>query len=142
MRDPGDPHRPRSGPRPVAGRRRPAADGFPEASRRVYEHAPSGGVKKRKRKSIPYGTKLAVKLTLRERDLIVDETFCDSGFAKLAVVDVAEIRVELPLEDIEEIQGSVAAAANPMKKSQLRQELDRLFEKLQVFLDTYDDQKE
>jgi len=40
-----------------------------------------------KRKKIPYGTKLPVKLTIRERDLIRDETFCDPEFAKVAVVD-------------------------------------------------------
>ena len=38
------------------------------------------------RKIIPYGTKLPVKLTLRERELIRDETFCDPDFAKCAVV--------------------------------------------------------
>lgn len=34
------------------------------------------------RKRIPYGTKLPVTLTMRERDLIRDETFCDPDFAK------------------------------------------------------------
>lgn len=93
-----------------------------------------------KRKTILHGTKLPVRLTRRERDLIIDETFCDPGFARLAVVDGEGIRVELPLEDVDEIQGYVAAAANHTKKSKFRKELDRLFEKLQVFLDTYKDQ--
>ncbi|TKB77714.1 MAG: hypothetical protein E8D45_05280, partial [Nitrospira sp.] len=39
------------------------------------------------RKTIPYGTKLPVTLTLRERDLIRDQTLCDPDFAKCAVVD-------------------------------------------------------
>lgn len=94
------------------------------------------------RKTIPEGTKLPVTLTLRERDLIRDETYCDPDFAKCAVVDGGGIRVELSLDEIEEIQGYVAAEANHTKNSKLRKELNRLFDKLQVFLDTYDDQSE
>jgi len=94
------------------------------------------------RKAIPYGTKLPVTLTLRERDLIRTETFCDPDFAKCAVVDATGIRVDLSLDEIEEIQGYAAAEANHTKNFKLRKELNRLFEKLQVFLDTYDDQGE
>jgi hypothetical protein len=83
-----------------------------------------------------------VKLTLRERDLIRDETFCDPHFAEFAVVDGNGISVELSLDEIEEIQGYVAAEANHTKKPKLENELYRLFDKLQVFLDTYDDQDE
>jgi hypothetical protein len=92
------------------------------------------------RKSIPSGTKLPVTLTLRERDLIRDETYCDPDFAKCAVVDGAGIRVELSLDEIEEILGYVAATANHTKNAKLRKELNRLFDKLQVFLGTYDEQ--
>ncbi|MGH7183952.1 MAG: hypothetical protein ACREJN_18520 [Nitrospiraceae bacterium] len=94
------------------------------------------------RQAIPQGTTLPITLTLRERDLIRNETFCDPDFAKCAVVDGTGIRVDLSLDDIEEIQGYVAAEANNAKNSTRRKELDRLFDKLQVFLDTYDDQSE
>lgn len=94
------------------------------------------------RKRIPYGTKLPVTLTLRERDIIRDETFCDPNFAKCAVVEGTGIRVELSLDEIEEIQGYVAAEANHTTNTKRRKELDRLFTKLQDFLDTYDDQSE
>jgi hypothetical protein len=93
-----------------------------------------------KRKSIPYGTKLPVKLTLSERDLICDETFCDPKYVQLAVVVGKGIQVDLSLDDIEDLQGYVAAAANHTENSKLEQELDRLSDKLQVYLDTYDDQ--
>jgi len=94
------------------------------------------------RTTIPYGRKLPVTLTLRERDLIRDETFCDPGFAKCAVVEGTGIKVELSLDEIEELQGYVAAEANHTNNAKLRKELDRLFAKFQVFLDTYDDQGE
>ena len=95
-----------------------------------------------KRKKIPYGTKLPVKLTLRERDLIRDETFCDPDFAKSAIVDAKGVRLDLSLDDIEEIQGYIAAEANHTENSILEKKLDSLFDKLQVYLDTYDDQDE
>ncbi|MBE0448975.1 MAG: hypothetical protein IBX64_12950 [Actinobacteria bacterium] len=93
-----------------------------------------------KRKSIPYGTKLPVKLTLRERDLICDETFCDPRYTQVAIVDGTGIKVDLSLDDIEDIQGYVAAAANHTENHKLQKELDRLSDKLQAYLDAYDDQ--
>ena len=81
-------------------------------------------------------------LTLRERDLIRDETFCDPDFARFAVVEGKALRVNLSLDDIEEIQGYVAAEANHTKNKKLQKELDRLFANLQGYLDTYDDQDE
>jgi hypothetical protein len=95
-----------------------------------------------RRKQIPYGTKLPVKLTIRQRDLIRDETYCDPDFAAVAVADGRGIRVNLSLDEIEEIQGYVAAHANHCEDPKLRKELDALFGKLQKFLDTYDDQQE
>jgi hypothetical protein len=94
------------------------------------------------RTTIPYGSKLPVTLTLRERDLIRDETYCDPSFAKCAVVDGTGIKVELSLDDIEEIQGYVAAEANHTNNAKLRKELDRLFAKFQEYLDVYEDQGE
>lgn len=93
-----------------------------------------------KRKRIPYGTKLPVKLTIRERDLIINETFCNPEYIKLAVADGKGIKVDLSLDEIEDIQGYVAAEANHTENLKLQKELDRLSDKLQVYLDTYDDQ--
>lgn len=95
-----------------------------------------------KRKKIPYGTKLSVKLTLRERDIIRNETFCDPDFAKFSVVEDKGIKVDMSLDDIEEIQGYIAAEANHTENKKLQKELYHLFDKLQVFLDAYDDQDE
>lgn len=86
--------------------------------------------------------KVSVKLTLRERDLIRDYTFCDPDFAGLAIVRGKGVKVELSLDEIEEVQGYVAAEANHSKNSKLKKELDQLFGKFQVLLDTYDDQNE
>lgn len=95
-----------------------------------------------KQKKIPYGTKLPVNLTLRERDLIRDETFCDPAYTKLAVVDGKNFRLFLSLDDIEDIQGYIAAEANHTKNKKLQKEFYGLFDKLQAYLDSYYDQSE
>ena len=92
------------------------------------------------RKKIPYKSKIPVRLSLRERDLIREETFYDPNFAKQIEPDKKGIRLELTLDDIEEIQGYVAAEANHCEDPKLQRELDHLFDKFQVFLDSYDDQ--
>ena len=93
-----------------------------------------------KRKKIPYEAKIPVKLTIRERNVIRDETFCDPEFAKVAVVDGKSIQGELSLDELEEIQGHVAATANHTKNKKLKKELDILFDKLQTYLDKFDEQ--
>ncbi len=50
--------------------------------------------------------------------------------------------MDLSLDEIEDIQGYAAAEANHTKNSKRRNELDRLFDKLQEYLETYDDQSE
>ena len=94
------------------------------------------------KKRIPYGTKLPVKLTLQERDLIRNETLCNPDFARFAVIEGKGVILNLSLDDIEEIQGYIAAVANHTKSRKLQKNLARLFSKFQVYLDTYDDQSE
>ena len=93
------------------------------------------------RKKIPYNTKLPVKFTLAERDLIRNHTFYHPDFANLAMLEGKQIRSDMSLEDIEELQGYVAAEANHTPDSNLQTKLDRIFDKLQKFLDAYDDQE-
>jgi len=95
------------------------------------------------KKKISYETKLPVKFTMAERNLIREHTFYYPNFGNLAALEGIgkQIRVDMSLEDIEELQGYVAAEANHTSDSKLQTKLDRIFEKLQKFLDTYDDQE-
>lgn len=90
------------------------------------------------RKRIPYGTTLPVLLSSKELQDIRD-CFHD-GFGSQALVEGKRLRLELSLDDIEEAQGYVAAEANHTPEKKLQKRLDKLFEKLQTFLDRYDDQ--
>ena len=90
-----------------------------------------------KKKDLPYETKLPVKLTLRERDLIRSTMFLNPDFGKGGVVDGKCITVNLSLDEIGEIQGYIAAEANHTRNSKLERELDQLFDKLQALLDEH-----
>lgn len=73
---------------------------------------------------------IPVAMTIRERDLIRETIGCDSDFWKSAIVEGAEITVELSLDGIEEIQGCVAAEANHTTHAKRRKELACLVDSL------------
>ena len=92
-----------------------------------------------KKKDVRTETKIPVKLTLRERDLIRSGTFPDPDFGKGEVIEGGHITVDLSLDEIEEIQGYVAGDATHTNNARRERELDRLCDKLQVYLDRYED---
>lgn len=94
------------------------------------------------RKHIPYGTKLPVYLSKQELEDIRERSFADADFGLHATVEGKRLRLDLSLDDIEDIQGYVAAEANHTLDTKLRKRLDRLFDKFQKYLDEYDDQSE
>jgi hypothetical protein len=95
-----------------------------------------------RRKRIPYGTKLPVRFSQAELDDIREHTFADSDLVSYAIVEGKKLHVDLSLDDIDELQGFVAAEANHTGDAKLRKRLDKLFERLQQFLDKYNDQRD
>jgi hypothetical protein len=94
------------------------------------------------RKHIPYGTKLPVYFSQAELDDIRELTFVDTTLISHAVVELNRLKIELSLDDIEELQGYVAAEANHTRDAKLRKRLDKLFLRFQKYLDMYDDQSD
>ncbi len=92
------------------------------------------------KKTIPYGTKSSVPFTLDERELVQTHTFYDVSFGNMAVIQEGKIKVDLSLDDIEDLQGYIAAEANHTDDKKLQRKLDKLFDKLQYYMDKYDDQ--
>jgi hypothetical protein len=95
-----------------------------------------------KRKKIPYGSKLPVYFSKEELRLIRERTFVHPDFGRLAGAERGKLKLELSLDDIEEVQGYIAAEANHTKNRKVQRQLDSIDEKLQRFLDDYDDQGE
>jgi hypothetical protein len=92
-----------------------------------------------KRKKIPYGSRLPVILTLKERDIVRDMTVGAPNFGKIGLVEGKSIKIIMSLDEIEDIQGYVAAEANHTDNKILQKALKKISDKLQVFLDTYED---
>jgi len=92
------------------------------------------------RKKIPFGTKLAVSFAAGDVELIRKHTFADPRLVAPGVAKGGRVTVQLSLDDIEELQGYVAAEANHSKDRKLAKALYSVFNYLQTFLDTYDDQ--
>ena len=92
-------------------------------------------------KRIRNGTKLPMSFSSKELEDIRECVMIDEEFGRHAVVEGKRLRLDLSLDDIEEMQGHVAAEANHTRDAKQRQRLDKLFDKFQKFLDRYNDQE-
>jgi hypothetical protein len=94
-----------------------------------------------RRKPIPKGSTLPVLLTKNNVLDIREHTFANQDFLKASVVERnGSLRFDWSLEDIEIIQGYVAASANHTKDRKLERRLELIYSKLEVFLDSYVEQ--
>ena len=83
-----------------------------------------------------------VLLTPRERDLVIEETFAGPNLTKrlkLASVAGEKLAVRYTLDDLDELVGYIAAAANHTEDAKLRKALDALFVRLSKEMESYDD---
>ncbi len=96
-----------------------------------------------KRTKIGVDEKVAVELTLEQRDLILNHTLADPDLtAALGLIAVTGKRIVVgyTLSDIEELMGFVAAEANHTKDRKLERKLDELWGYLRTFEDQYEDE--
>lgn len=91
------------------------------------------------RKRIEPNSKLTIELTARDWADLTENTFVEPEFVECAVVEGTVRRVQWSLDDIEDVQGHVAATSNHTDDPKLEQRLSKLFDKLQKCLDKYDD---
>jgi hypothetical protein len=82
---------------------------------------------------------IEVRLSGRDLEDIRERTFADPEFGNTAVRMGTDCILRMSLDDIEVIQGYVAAEANHAKDRRLRKRLDQIFDKLQKYLDTYEE---
>ncbi|HEY5543918.1 MAG TPA: hypothetical protein VIM04_11765 [Candidatus Binatia bacterium] len=96
---------------------------------------------RQKRKKISYGSKLPVYFSEEDLRLVRERTLVDPDFGRLAIAESGKLKLELSLDEIEEVQGYIAAEANHTENMKIQRKLDLLYDKLQRFLDQYDDQE-
>ena len=75
---------------------------------------------------------VSVTVTARERDLLRDETFSDPAYVDRFRKSGGDWVGRFTTSDLEDILGHLAAAANHAPRAKLRQELDALYERLEV----------
>lgn len=86
--------------------------------------------------------KVPLKLSQRERELILEHTFADDELIAPLRDTPASSKASVysfTLDDLEELMGYVAAEANHAKDKKLQRELDHLFERMQTGLESYTD---
>lgn len=94
------------------------------------------------RTRIEPGDRVPLRLSLEDRDLILEHAFLDDETVqplRAASVEGAAIVVRYTLEDLDEISGAVAAEANHAKSKKLGTQLDAVWRKITDTLQSYDD---
>ncbi len=94
-------------------------------------------------RKISHGAPVPVVLSRRDRELIVDHTFADAGYAeRLRPMKDGRLRGMYTLDDLDDLMGFVAAEANHCKSKKLKKELDDLWGRLQAVMEAYDDSED
>jgi len=96
------------------------------------------------RKKIKPDEKLSLTLSKREQQLLLDSDIClpteFENRIRLAIVEKNGLSVSLTLDDLDELGGCVAAAANHAEIVKRQKELYRIFSRIQELLETYTDE--
>lgn len=95
------------------------------------------------RKYIEPGTQLPVKLSVRERDMIVERAFLDPAIEaelRRAVATQSKLLVNLTLDDIDDLLGCVSAEANHCEDEKVQRVLDAAGDRLAALLERFTDE--
>jgi DNA-binding MarR family transcriptional regulator len=96
-------------------------------------------------KRVQPGERISIRLTDRERKLILDHTFIGGDLERrirLAAADGPAVVIALDLDDLEELLGHVAAEANHSKDPSVAKHLRRIHERLSRIGETHADADE
>jgi repressor LexA len=96
-------------------------------------------------KRVELGERISIRLTHRERKLILDHTFIGGDLERrirVAAADGPAVAIALDLDDLEELLGHVAAEANHSKHPSIAKHLSRLHERLSRIGETHADADE
>ncbi|HKW27391.1 MAG TPA: hypothetical protein VJN48_16520 [Terriglobales bacterium] len=94
------------------------------------------------RKPVLPSQKVPLKLSARERELILEHTLADDELtAPLGAVPTSNKTAvyAFTLDDLEELAGCVAFEANHAQDKKLQKELDHLFARVEAVLESYTD---
>jgi hypothetical protein len=104
----------------------------------------ASGVSHQSRKRIRAGEKVLLRLSSRERELILKYTFAESELVAPLLAGNGRRASHVygfTVDDLEELAGYVAAEANHAKDRKVQKELHALHEKISALLDAVDDEE-
>ena len=90
------------------------------------------------------GERISIRLTPRDRDLILNHTYLGGdleGRIRIAPADGSGVIVGLTLDDLDELMGYVAAEANHSTNPRLQKQLDMLYARLRQVEDGHTDEQ-
>jgi len=92
------------------------------------------------RKKIAQDTKIEIRLSKRDYELISEHTFVDSEFIECIREVPGEKYFIAPytLDDLDDVLGFIATEANHCKNKSLKEELDDLYDRLSEIEDAYE----
>lgn len=91
-------------------------------------------------KRIQPGEKVPLKLTATERKLVLDGLLClDPKYGQTIQATPTSKPVMMPLDDLDDLGGYVAAESNHCNDKKKQKKLDAIFQKIQALLDKYTD---
>ncbi len=94
------------------------------------------------KKQIQLGEKVPLKLTAVERKLVLGEALCLDKKQEEAIGNTpAGKPIMLSLDDLDDLGGHIAAAANHCEDREKRNKLDAIFQKIETLLDNYTDEE-
>ena len=94
------------------------------------------------RKKIKRGQRVEVSFSPRERALVLEHTFTRpelSAALRRAQLEAGKYVIRYTLDDLDELLGFVAAEANHSTDKKLRKELDALYARVRLEMESYDD---
>ena len=81
--------------------------------------------------------KLKVTLTEAERDLFLNNQLVDKEYFKAAEAKEGNIEIDLSYEQVEDLMGFIAAEAGYSEDEAYDAECDRIYEKLENYLEQF-----
>jgi hypothetical protein len=95
-----------------------------------------------KKKHIEPGEKLPLRLTDSERTLVLEETLCLEKELEQAIRNTPSSKpTMMSLDDLDDLGGHIAAAANHCRDGKKRKKLDAIFQKVEALLDNCTDEE-
>jgi repressor LexA len=95
------------------------------------------------RRYIKPGTRIPFRLSVRERDMLVERAFLDPEIESRlrgAALAGGRLVVDLTLDDVDDLAGCVAAEANHCEDTRVRRVLDGAFDRLTKLQDRFTDE--